>query len=145
MIDKFMYKYHFLSNFAVCKIPYNGMLYRTAEAAFQAQKTLDKNKRRKYLNCTPSQAKKWGRCEDLRPDWEDIKLQIMYEVLKAKFKYNPEMREDLLATGDELLVEGNTWGDTYWGVCRCSGKGENHLGEILMRVRRELRDQLKLD
>jgi predicted NAD-dependent protein-ADP-ribosyltransferase YbiA (DUF1768 family) len=58
--------------------------------------------------------------------------------VKDKFSRNPELRVKLLNTGDLQLVEGNYWGDTFWGVC--NGKGENHLGKILMRVRKELAD-----
>ena len=60
----------------------------------------------------------------------------MYEIVKDKFSRNPELRVKLLNTGDIELIEGNYWGDTFWGVC--NGKGENHLGKILMRVRKEL-------
>lgn len=61
----------------------------------------------------------------------------MYDICRAKFEQNADLRCKLLTTGDAMLVEGNTWGDTVWGVCQ--GKGENRLGKILMRVRKELR------
>jgi predicted NAD-dependent protein-ADP-ribosyltransferase YbiA (DUF1768 family) len=62
----------------------------------------------------------------------------MEELVRRKFA-DPELAEKLLATGDEELVEGNTWNDRFWGVCR--GEGRNELGKILMRVRAELRVQ----
>ena len=61
----------------------------------------------------------------------------MLNVVRAKFDQHPDLAQKLLETGDEELVEGNTWGDRYWGVC--GGKGKNMLGKILMRVREELR------
>lgn len=63
----------------------------------------------------------------------------MYEICKAKFSQNEELRNRLLATGDEQLEEGNTWGDRIWGTV--NGIGENRLGNILMRVREELRSE----
>ena len=60
----------------------------------------------------------------------------MYDVCKAKFTQNPELAEKLLATGEQELVEGNNWNDTFWGMCR--GKGKNMLGNILMKIREEL-------
>ena len=75
----------------------------------------------------------------LRPDWEEVKVGIMEEIVRAKFTQHPELAARLLATGDKVLVEGNHWGDTCWGVDTRTGQGENHLGKILMKVREELR------
>ena len=86
----------------------------------------------------PNKAKAKGRNVILRSDWEQIKNKIMYEVCYAKFTQNPELKEKLLLTGDEELIEGNTWHDTYWGVC--NRRGKNKLGKILMRIREELRN-----
>ena len=75
----------------------------------------------------------------MRKDWEQVKDRIMEEIVRAKFSQNEELKEQLLATGDAQLVEGNRWNDRYWGVDIRSGVGENHLGKILMKVRSELR------
>lgn len=138
MISSFKKEYSFLSNFYKCHVSYNGVVYNCAETAFQAQKTLDKNERIIFSDIEPGKAKKKGRKIDLREDWEDAKLQIMKEIVKCKFEQNPVLLKRLLETGDEELVEWNNWNDTFWGVCR--GRGENHLGIILMEVRKELRD-----
>ena len=82
--------------------------------------------------------KKMGRSVSLRPDWEDIKDDVMLEGLYRKFT-NDELAEWLLDTGDEELVEGNWWGDRYWGVC--NGIGQNKLGKLLMKVREELAEE----
>ena len=74
----------------------------------------------------------------MRSDWEEVKDKVMYEIVLAKFTQNPDLKEKLLATGDESLEEGNTWGDTIWGTV--DGVGENRLGKILMRVRDELNE-----
>ena len=62
----------------------------------------------------------------------------MYEIVKAKFEQNEDLRKRLINTGDEELIEGNTWGDKIWG--KVKGEGQNNLGKILMRVRKELRE-----
>jgi len=87
----------------------------------------------------PSEAKRLGRRVRLRSDWEQVKYDVMLDVVRAKFNQHPDLAQKLLATGDEELVEGNDWGDTYWGVC--NGRGKNMLGKILMRVRAELRGE----
>jgi ribA/ribD-fused uncharacterized protein len=89
-----------------------------------------------FLMLTPGQAKDWGQKVQLVPDWEEIKISVMRRLIKAKFQ-NPELRAKLLATGDQELVEGNWWGDVFWGVCK--GKGQNNLGKILMAERNEIR------
>lgn len=87
---------------------------------------------------TPGQAKKLGQGVSLRPDWESVKVDLMRTFVRKKFE-NPFLRPLLLATGDAELVEGNTWNDTFWGVCR--GRGQNWLGRILMEVRDEIRKE----
>ena len=73
----------------------------------------------------------------LRNDWEKVKDEIMYNICLCKFTQNEELKQKLLNTGNAELIEGYTWNDTYWGICR--GRGKNHLGKILMQIREELR------
>lgn len=133
-IDSFRGEYAFLSNFYDCSISYNGHVYRNNEAAFQAQKDLSRSAEFTLLN--PTMAKRLGRKVSLRSDWERVKLGIMEEIVRCKFTQHPELKVKLLATGERLLIEGNTWNDTFWGVCK--GKGKNNLGKILMKIRKEL-------
>ncbi len=129
MIDSFRDEYFFLSNFYPVEIKLDGIVYPNAESAFQAQKTLDVEERRNFsMLKNPVQAKRLGRKVKLRDDWEEVKLDIMTEVVSQKFLQHPHLIEMLLQTGDEELVEGNKW-----DVCK--GKGENHLGKILMKIR----------
>jgi ribA/ribD-fused uncharacterized protein len=138
MINDFRGKYRFLSNFYPSPISdKNGNVYPTVEHAFQACKTRDPAEQERIRQAaSPGEAKKIGRSITLREGWEEIKLGVMLHCLHAKFR-NPELAAQLLATGDQELIEGNTWGDRYWGVC--NGTGENHLGRLLMQVREELR------
>ena len=135
MIDKFRSHFYFLSNFYPVPITLDGVTYPTAEHAFQAQKDL--TRRHDFTTGSPSDAKRLGRRVRLRADWQEVKDDLMYEIVRAKFAQHPDLTERLLKTGDNPLIEGNTWGDTYWGVC--NGKGKNVLGNILMRVRDDLR------
>ena len=137
VIDTFFGVFAFLSNFHICQIVYDGVLYPSAEHAYQAAKTTDPGKRLKVAACkTPGGAKRQGRKVRLRPNWESIKVDIMREVLQSKFSY-PELSSLLLATGDALLLEENSWEDRYWGVV--NGDGLNVLGNLLMEVREELK------
>ena len=127
-------EYYFLSNFYMAPVIYNGIAYRNNEAAFQAQKDLSRSG--EFKDLTPNDAKRLGRRVKLRLDWEDVKTDIMYGIVKAKFERNPELAAKLVATGDAHLEEGNTWGDRTWGTV--DGSGRNLLGLILMKVREEL-------
>ncbi len=141
VIDSFSSEYEFLSNFCKCKIFFRGIKYPTLEHAYQASKCSDvRFKKIIAKNPSPYQAKKMGRsCFD--PDWDSKKVEIMYVLLKYKFSQD-SFKQKLLATENIELVEGNWWGDTYWGICK--GKGENMLGKLLMRVRKELRINEKM-
>lgn len=116
------------------------------EAAFQAMKHENPFKRRvlirKWARLNPHSAKKWGRKLPLRPDWEDVKFDVMLGLVQQKFE-NPLLAEWLISTGNRLIIEGNYWHDNTWGVCHCQQcvqiDGKNWLGKILMMVRQELR------
>ena len=136
-INEFRGKYYFLSNFYEAPITYLGLTYLNNEAAFQSAKTF--SDRECFINLDPSSAKKLGRKVQLRSDWEDVKDKVMYEICKAKFSQNVDLKVKLLETDDKYLEEANTWGDKIWGTV--NGVGENRLGKILMRVREELRNE----
>lgn len=137
-IDSFRGDYGFLSNFHACRVEYQGIWYQNAEAAFQAQKCINEEDKLGFCGLPAARAKRRGRQVLLRPDWETVKVGLMEEIVRAKFTQNPHLAEKLLATGRQQIAEGNTWGDTCWGVDARTGKGENHLGRILMKVREEL-------
>ena len=143
VIGEFSGKYDFLSNFYLCKIAYEGITYQSAENAYQAQKCVNDMVKISFIDKTPGQAKRLGRKVAIIPDWEEIKEDQMYQIVKRKFTQNPELGFKLLQTGSAKLVEGNVWGDIYWGVCK--GVGQNKLGEILMKVRDELKNENKME
>ena len=137
-IDRFAGEYRFLSNFYPATVVYEGLTYPDSEHAYQSAKTMDMAQRRRIAALpTPAQAKQAGEALTYRPDWPQVKYQVMLDCVRDKFTRNPDLRAKLLATGDAYLEEGNTWGDRIWGVYQ--GQGTNWLGKILMQVRGELR------
>lgn len=140
MIKEFKNQYFFLSNFYEYPIYYNKLVFCNAEAAFQAQKAMNEKDQYKFINLNASQARKLGKTVQLRKDWEEIKDNVMYEIVKRKFTINKELQQKLLETKEEELIEGNWWHDTYWGVDSKTGIGQNKLGKILMKVREEVKN-----
>lgn len=139
-IESFDKEYRFLSNFHPTPIRYKNRTWPTVEHCYQAMKTEDLEDQHKIRKAkTAGEAKRMGKSVTLREDWEDVKLLVMRALLKRKFE-DPEMRMKLLATGERLLIEGNWWGDTYWGVCK--GIGENWLGRMLMNLRSEIQQEV---
>ena len=130
-IDCFKWEYAFLSNFYPAPLFIFGRLFLNSEAAFQSQKCI--NKASEFAVLMGGEAKRLGKQVALRDDWEGMKDYVMFHCVSQKFFQNPELAKKLVETGDSHLVEGNTWGDRYWGVC--NGIGNNKLGLILMTVR----------
>ena len=133
-IKGFQGEYRWLSNFYPCQIEYKGLVYPSTENAYQAAK-FDSDLRHKFMNCPAGHAKRLARTMIPHQDWEASKYIVMYEVNWEKYK-QPLFREKLIETGDAYIEETNTWGDTYWGVC--NGIGDNHLGLMLMGMRRDI-------
>ena len=134
--------YGCFSNFSRHGFELDGQWWPTSEHYFQAQKfaTTDRPWFEKIREVkTPKDAAKMGRSREhpLRQDWEDVKDEIMQRAVLCKFQTHTDIREILLATGDEEIVE-NAPGDYYWG-CGKYGTGQNKLGQILMTVREILR------
>jgi ribA/ribD-fused uncharacterized protein len=143
MIDNFQGNYMFLSNFYMHDIEYEGITYPSSEHAYQAAKTTNVDVRRTIAGlATAGMAKKHGRKVNLRPDWDSVKDGVMEDILKIKFS-NPILRQKLLDTGDEELIEGNWWGDRYWGMVKptpqSQWEGKNMLGKTLMKIRDSLK------
>lgn len=142
MIDGFQGEYRFLSNFYISPIIHMNVKYPSVEHAYQACKSMDTGIRRYIASLdSPGKAKRYGKKVRLRKDWEVVKRDIMYKLLRIKFSKIP-LAGWLRETGDQKLVEGNYWHDNYWGVCHCMQcrhiKGENQLGKLLMQIREEI-------
>jgi ribA/ribD-fused uncharacterized protein len=146
MINSFTGRWRFLSNFHPVTIEHQGIKYPSVEHYYVAMKIKNDQqidgKYVSYIDCReliakmtdPAKVKQFGKILKLRKDWEDVKLDVMLWGIREKFK-NEDLKEMLLSTEDQELIESNWWGDKFWGVS--NGEGENHLGKILMRVRDE--------
>jgi N-glycosidase YbiA len=135
-IERFSGPYRFLSNFYPCGVEYKNSSYRSVEHAYQAAKAVNESDRAWVASMpTAAEAKKAGRVVQCRDDWNSVKVGIMEECLRSKFS-SPYLRHLLVSTTPQELVEGNWWGDTFWGVCK--GVGENRLGKLLMKIRDEV-------
>ena len=134
-ITVFRGKYFFLSNFSPSLLNINGIVFTTVEHYYQAMKSICYEDYLAIANCpTPKEAKKLGYKVKLRSDWDKIKDSVMSYALYVKFS-DKLLQMQLLSTQDEELVEGNDWGDVYWGVCSKTGNGQNKLGKLLMEIR----------
>jgi N-glycosidase YbiA len=128
-IDDFVGAYRFLSNFYP-----DGP--GSVEHLFQAFKCANVADAVRIMKLeTPGEAKKIGRAVEMRTCWEQNKIEVMYGLILSKFQ-DQTLRTMLINTGTAELIEGNTWGDDFWGTC--NGIGRNELGKILMRVRKEV-------
>jgi len=132
--------YFFLSNFYIAPVWFEGDLFPSSECAYQAAKLKPGFFRMNFQKYTPGESKKKIKIFLAQGDnlytpeeWDRKKYDIMSQIVFSKFYHNTDIRQALLQTGDAYLEETNYWGDVYWGVCR--GKGENKLGEILMKIR----------
>lgn len=159
IIDSFKDEYAFLSNFypspvfigeEIDLLP-DGWKYPTVEHAFQAAKTTSIIQRHRIINApTPGLAKRLGRDVTLRSGWDEgpepwwygLKMKVMQHLIVQKFAAGSQLAAKLVDTGDAVLIEGNYWGDIYWGAIK-NGMGQyligqNRLGIILQAQRKML-------
>lgn len=143
-IDSFSGHYSWLSNFYRCSFAVDGVVYASTEHYYQAMKAPVGSPEHVAIRDArnPAEAKRLGQHVLLLPrDWDERKIEVMRTALSAKFRQNANLTKWLLQTGDAELIEGNTWGDTFWGVCK--GKGRNELGKLLMELRATIEVELK--
>lgn len=143
-ITAFSGEYRWLSNFWILPnwIEYAGYKWATTEQAYQAMKISDDLSHQREIMSEdfmkPGQAKRYGNQNiTIRSDWDLVKIPIMTELQVLKFESNPDLMEKLLETKGRKIIEGNTWGDTFWGECPI-GTGRNELGKIIMAIRDDI-------
>lgn len=135
--------YGCFSNFSLHGIKIHSIYWLTVEHYYQAQKFVGTPDAviipLIHAAQTPELAAALGRdcTRQIRPNWELVKTQVMQEAVLQKFLTHADIREILLTTGNQLLVE-NSPTDYFWG-CGANKTGQNHLGKILMNVREEIR------
>ena len=136
--------YEFLSNMTQgMVIHYDGLTFDCTEKAYQYAKCeTDADKAKILAIASPLKVKTASRTIHKRPDWYDVQLGIMRDLLEQKFHQEPFMSQ-LIATGSEYICEGNWWHDNFYGNCtcgkeKCKDEGLNHLGIMIMEIRDEL-------
>lgn len=134
-INNFKGAFDFLSNRYPCRVFWEGMEYRSAEAAFRASKCKDEKERKVFAGCSTDKAVLKGKDLMPYPGWEDAQINIMESILQAKFEQNPTLMQKLAETGNRILLNGNNKQETFWGIDLYSWAGENHLGRIIMNIR----------
>lgn len=149
VIDSFRGEYFFLSNFYLRPINFRDHSYKSSEHAFQAAKATNEEDRQYIEDAAGArEAQRRGRRIKCRDDWNDVRMGEMCKIVYLKFAQNLDLEDKLLATGDAVLIEGNWWGDTYWGMVKDSDgnwRGENYLGRILTEVRKVFKDTKKME
>ena len=137
-IVSFRGPYFFLSNFFPVEIIYEGIKYPSSEHAYQAAKTVNIAQRLEIARQpTAALAKRMGKTVTMRPNWSLIKLKEMEKILRIKFSQSshPDLYRSLQRIKPYRLIEHNQHGDQFWGFSK--GKGQNHLGKLLMKIRDE--------
>lgn len=131
-------EYGWLSNFYHTKetqFTIKGVSFNSVEQAYQSYKAANpKVFNYVYAGYTPSECKRRGRRAVITDNWDLKKIPIMSMCVLAKFEQNEYLKNKLLETGNELLVEYTTWNDSYWGVNQ-KYVGDNNLGKIIMTTR----------
>ena len=132
-----------LSNFWSCAVVLDDAWYASVEHAYQAAKTNPEHRAVfQDLKTTAARAKSLGKKVSLSADWSTVRLRVMYNLLEQKFASGTPLATQLLETVGQDLVEGNSWGDVFWGICH--GKGANWLGVLIMEIRDSLQKQLEI-
>ena len=136
-VTEFQGEYRFLSNFWISPFVYEGIRFRTVQHAFQAAKCdKDEDIARIQMTMSPGTVKRIARTIQMREGWNELRLEFMEEFVRAKFQQHPDLMAQLKKISGPIQ-EGNLWGDVFWGVDLKTGKGENNLGKIIMKIRSE--------
>lgn len=146
IINGFFGEHRWLSNFYGADIVYEGLHFPSVEHAYVYSKYSNKPKElNQFLELTAGQVKRLGKTIDIRSDFDEIKVDVMAELVFCKFSdRNPKLVQKLLDTGDAHISETNSWGDTFWGV-NLEGVGLNMLGKIIMARREQLSKEYLLN
>lgn len=142
MINIFRGEHAWLSNMYECGIEYKDYLFNSVENAYMWEKNPEDPEWLKMcLVYSAGKIKRESKAITIRNDWDEIKLNVMETLLTIKFNQEP-FKTKLIETGDQNIVEGTLWGDSFWGVDLKVNPnyGENHLGRLIMKIRDQLKD-----
>jgi len=139
MINQFQNENRFLSNFWICTVEIDSIMYASVEHYYQAMKAENPEDSELIRNASVGESKRLGKKIKIRDDWDNIKIEVMQNAVYQKFIQHEDLQQKLLNTFPKMLIEGNHWHDNFWGNCYCNKcrnkKGENRLGLILHELR----------
>lgn len=139
-VTTFEDEFEFLNMFYNCKITIGKFTYLNAYSAFVASKCKNENDKRAFTRLNAIKAKKKNKSINKREDWDDVKINVMKEIQRAKFTQNPELKDKLLKI-DGTIENHVMYNDTFWSKTLVNNKGKNMLGEILMELRNEFKNE----
>lgn len=136
-------EFYMFSNFSSFQVFWRGLLWPTSEHAYQAGRFMDSSPQlAKQIHAQTSAHEAYKLAQVSKSyqvdDWAEKKVEVMYEICKAKLKQHHYIQTHLLSTNDELLVEDSPK-DSFWGW-GADRKGRNELGKVWMKLREELKD-----
>ena len=132
-------EFYVFSNYSSFAIEWKGKLYPTSEHVYHSEKFDDEGLKEQVRNTRSahdSQKFAQANVDKCRKDWNDVRLGIMKEILRAKVAQHPYIKKKLLQSGNKELIE-DSWRDSFWGWGE-NKDGENHLGKLWMEIRAEL-------
>ena len=140
----FFYEHEFyvFSNFSSFQLEWKGEVWMTSEHAYHSEKFEDPeilNQLRRTRSAHDAMKLAYANRDKYRSNWDEIKLNVMKDILRAKVAQHPYVKKKLLETGDKELIE-DSWRDSYWGWGP-NKDGENHMGKLWMEIRDEVRAQ----
>lgn len=145
IVGQFKDRYQFLSNMYKCQpfVDEHGITHSYSETYYMAEKFDDLATKKALSQMNGFEAKKYSQILLPNPpqSWHQKKDDVMRRALRYKYQ-DPVLRQQLLDTGDDFLVEGNFHNDKYWGFCLKTGTGLNKLGAMLMELRAEIRAEI---
>ena len=150
----------YLSNWFLSEFTVGGITFSSMEQYMMYEKAVlfkDQTTAEKILQTDDvAKIKALGRTVKNFDDkvWTKEREGIVYRGVSEKFRQDPELAEKLEKTGEEIIAECAVK-DRIWGIGlsmtdedRLSidkWRGKNLLGEILMRVREDIRHQNKVN
>lgn len=134
-------EFYALSNYSAFRIQWGGNVFDTSEAAYHWAKFPSSPHIRGLILNAPSahlaQQIAITYKGERRPDWDDVKVGIMREILLEKVRQHEYVRRKLLETGTRELIE-DSWRDDFWGWGP-SRDGQNMTGKLWMEIREGIR------
>ena len=132
--------HYYLSNFSAFQVNFDGTTFNTSEEAYHYQRFAGNAECRRAILWAKSAHEAFRYAQENKryqiPEWDQVKVDIMRDILRAKVAQHEYVHRKLLQTGNKELIE-DSHRDPYWGWGP-NADGLNMLGKLWMEVRSEL-------